>query len=101
MNSALLQVENETLRQKNASLAEALEQARRENTLLRQKLDALARRFFGKQSEQLDAAQLQLLLSGLAQLEALAEPEKSALPALVPPRRARTNPQRLRTPENL
>jgi len=40
----------------------ALEQARQENALLRQKLDALARRFFGKKSEQLNAGQLELLL---------------------------------------
>ncbi|GDY24029.1 hypothetical protein LBMAG56_53760 [Verrucomicrobiota bacterium] len=40
----------------------ALAQARQENALLRQKLDALARRFFGKQSEQLHAGQLELLL---------------------------------------
>ena len=41
---------------------QALVLARRENELLRQKLDALARRFFGKKSEQLNAAQLELLL---------------------------------------
>jgi transposase len=40
----------------------ALTQARQEITLLRQKLDALARRFFGKKSEQLNAGQLELLL---------------------------------------
>ncbi len=37
-------------------------QSRRENELLRQKLDALARRVFGVSSEALDPAQLQLLL---------------------------------------
>jgi transposase len=41
---------------------EALVQSRRENELLRQKLDALARRVFGVSSEALDPAQLQLLL---------------------------------------
>jgi transposase len=41
---------------------EALAQSRRENELLRQKLDALARRVFGVSSEALDPAQLQLLL---------------------------------------
>src|SRR5438094_3172327 len=101
MNPALLQTENEALRQKNASLEEALEQTRREVTLLRQKLDALARRFFGKKSEQLDAAQLQMLLTGLAQLEAQPAPEKSMLPAVVAPRRVRHPSQRIRTPENL
>ncbi len=57
MNAALLQAEVQTLRQQVAALAEALAQSRRENALLRQKLDALARRFFGKKSEQLNAAQ--------------------------------------------
>ena len=37
--------------------------AQRENTLLRQKLDALARRLFGVSSEALNPAQLQLLLA--------------------------------------
>jgi hypothetical protein len=41
---------------------QALAAAQRENTLLRQKLDALARRIFGVSSEALDPAQLQLLL---------------------------------------
>ena len=41
---------------------EALVRSRRENELLRQKLDALARRVFGVSSEALDPAQLQLLL---------------------------------------
>jgi transposase len=37
----------------------------RENALLREKIDALARRLFGTKSEQLDSAQLLLLLQGL------------------------------------
>jgi len=67
MNDASVQTELRALREQVAALTEALEQARRENTILRQKLDALARRFFGKKSEQLDAAQLELLLSGLSE----------------------------------
>ncbi|MFC4992517.1 IS66 family transposase [Rubritalea tangerina] len=39
-------------------------QLSRENELLRQKLDVLARKIFGKSSEQLDRNQLQLLLEG-------------------------------------
>ena len=66
MNPASLQTQLRELREQVALLQEALEQSRRENTILRQKLDALARRFFGKKSEQLNAAQLELLLSGLA-----------------------------------
>src|SRR5215470_15747010 len=39
-----------------------LAEARRENQLLRQKMDALVRRVFGSSSERLDRAQLELLL---------------------------------------
>jgi transposase len=52
MKPAALQTQLRELRERVAVLQEALEQSRRENTLLRQKLDALARRFFGKKSEQ-------------------------------------------------
>jgi transposase len=55
---------------------EALVQSRRENELLRQKLDALARRVFGVSSEALDPAQLQLLLR---------LPELAAQPVIPPP----------------
>lgn len=89
------------LQQENASLRQSLEQARTEITLLRQKLDALARRFFGKKSEQLDAAQLQLLLQGLAQSQSELLPQPSALPVIHAPRNPRAGSQRLRTPENL
>ena len=96
MNDASLQAENAVLRQQ-------LEQARREITLLRQKLDALARRFFGQKSEQLDAAQLELLMSGLADgsLKADEDEEEEEPPARSLPPRPRSNPQRLRTPDNL
>lgn len=100
MNPASLQSQLHELRQQVALLQEALEQSRRENTLLRQKLDALARRFFGKKSEQLNAAQLELLLSGLtAGGVELAEEEDP--PARRVPRHARTGPRRIRTPDNL
>ena len=65
MNAAQLQTQLDAMKEQITSLQQALEASRLENILLRQKLDALARRFFGKKSEQLDAAQLQLLLSGL------------------------------------
>lgn len=100
MNPASLQNQLRELREQVALLQEALEQSRRENTLLRQKLDALARRFFGKKSEQLNAAQLELLLSGLAAgtVELTEEEEPPARPA---PRHARTPTRRIRTPDNL
>src|SRR5690348_3612041 len=50
------------LSQQLVQCQEALAAARLENQLLRQKLDALARRFFGVSSEALNPAQLQLLL---------------------------------------
>jgi transposase len=58
---------------------QALAQLQAENKLLRQKLDALARRLFGVSSEALDPAQLQLLL----QMPELAAPAVAATPAPV------------------
>jgi transposase len=100
MNPASLQSQLRELRQQVAALQEALEQSRRENTILRQKLDVLARRFFGKKSEQLNAAQLELLLSGWAEgsVELAQEEEPPARPA---PRPARTHTRRIRTPDHL
>jgi len=100
MNPASIQTQLRELREQVAVLQEALEQSRRENTILRQKLDALARRFFGKKSEQLNAAQLELLLSGLTKdgVELTDEEEPPARPA---PPRPRTNTRRIRTPEHL
>jgi len=100
MNPASLQNQLRELREQVALLQEALEQSRRENTLLRQKLDALARRFFGKKSEQLNAAQLELLLSGLAEGNVeLSEEEEP--PARLAPLHSRTHTRRIRTPDNL
>jgi len=80
-------------------LRDQVAQLREENKILRQKLDALARRFFGKKSEQLNAAQLELLLSGLTgSTEEASEDEPPARPA---PRRSCPNPRRIRTPDNL
>jgi len=100
MNPASLQTQVRELREQVAALQEALEQSRRENTILRQKLDALARRFFGQKSEQLSAAQLELLLSGLAEDRGELTEEKEP-PARPAPRPARTPTRRLRTPDHL
>src|SRR5437762_12905604 len=51
---------------------EALAQSRRENELLRQKIDLLVRRVFGSSSERLDRNQLELLLQ-------LSESSKAAM----------------------
>ena len=107
MDLAALQTQIQLLQQQVGLLTEALQQARAaleqsrvENTLLRQKLDALARRIFGKKSEQLDSAQLQLLLSGLTQQVVEPAPQKPLLPAAAS-HRPRQTPQRIITPENL
>jgi hypothetical protein len=57
MNTAPLPAELSTLRELVVSLQTALEESRRENTLLRQKIDSLVRRVFGSSSERLDRAQ--------------------------------------------
>ncbi len=100
MDAASPQNQINALREQIVSLPQTLEASRRENTILRQKLDALARRFFGKKSEQLDAAQLELLLSGLADgsLELSEEEEEPEPPAS---RRRSADSRRIRTPENL
>ncbi len=98
---SLLQQQVATLQQALEQSRQALEDSHRENTLLRQKLDALARRFFGQKTEQLNAAQLELLLSGLTEGNAELPPETDEPPALLPPRRGRGATQRLRTPDNL
>ena len=99
MNAGSLQTQIDTLRQQVAGLQQALEQtrqaleqSRRENTILRQKLDALARRFFGKKSEQLDAAQLELLLRGLTDGSEEAVAAEDEPPAMAPSRTPRANP---------
>ena len=56
--------EQELLQQIAQEKAE-VQRLRQENELLRQKVDALARQLFGKKSEQLDPAQLQLLFQEL------------------------------------
>ena len=108
MNLAELQTQIQLLQQQVASLQQALEQtrqaleqSRRENTVLRQKLDALARRFFGKKSEQLNAAQLELLMSGLSDGIVEADGEEEEPPARPAPPRPPIHTQRLRTPDNL
>jgi transposase/regulator of replication initiation timing len=106
MNDPALQTQIHLLQQQVASLRQALEQtrqaleeSRRENTVLRQKLDALARRFFGRKSEQLNAAQMELLLSGL--VDSAVSEEKKEPPARPAPRPSPSSSQRIRTPDHL
>lgn len=82
------------------TLRELVSALQKENSLLRQKIDALCRRVFGSSSEKIDAAQLELLLqmvkSGAdVEAQAAAPVEKASKP--VPPRKERSP----RVPENL
>jgi len=76
----------------------ALMQTRRENALLRQKIDLLVRRVFGSSSERLDRAQLELLL----QLSASSATEAPAVVQAVPRASSGSRKERApRLPENL
>jgi transposase len=70
---------------------------RRENELLRQKVDLLVRRVFGSSSERLDPAQLTLLS---VEPQPVKAPEPAPAP-LAAPKRERAEPATPRLPENL
>ena len=98
MNTATLPVELSALRELVGTLQAALELSRQENSLLRQKLDALVRRVFGSSSEQVDRQQLELLLQ-LAASATPAEPVPvAAKQAVKVPAR---KPRAPRLPEHL
>jgi transposase len=92
------QTELTQLRELVSTLRAELEESRRENGLLRQKVDALMARVFGASSEALDPAQLELFLQPPTSPTPAAPPPPS-LPAVRPshPRRERAP----RLPENL
>jgi transposase len=82
------------------SLRELVSTLQKENSLLRQKIDALCRRIYGSSSEKIDAAQLELLLQMVqsghtAEAKTAAPVEKTSEP--VRPRKERSP----RVPENL
>ena len=88
------------LTQQLAQSQQALAVALRENQLLREKVNLLLRRVFGPSSEQLDSAQLQLLLSGAELVKPAAEPEAQppkAKAQVQAPRKAKVP----RLPQNL
>ena len=87
------------LREQLTVAQQELPAARLEIARRRQKLDALARRYFGKKSEQLSGDQLELLMSGLEE-SAVVIPAP-APPATAPARRPREGTQRVRTPDHL
>ena len=77
---------------------EALVQSRRENALLRRKIDLLVRRVFGSSSERLDRAQLELLL----QLPASSDTEAPVVVQAIPRTASVARKERApRLPENL
>lgn len=88
------------LTQQLVQCQETLAAALQENKLLREKINLLIRRVFGSSSEKLDAAQLQLLLSGAEMVEPTPAPSapvsqpKSQAPAA-------RKPKTPRLPDNL
>lgn len=83
-------------------LIKEVERLRRENELLRQKLDLLARRIFGRKSEQLDSNQLEFLLGKLNEPESsLSASENAAIPEAEPKARRNSKPRKPRTPDDL
>lgn len=87
--------------QRERELSEQVAELRTENKLLREKIDALARRLFGSSSEKLDEAQLLLMMQGLdpgkaGEPVAAEEPRRSR--AASPPRSKERGP---RIPEHL
>ena len=64
-DDAMLQRELATLRTENQALKEENEQLKQHNAVLRLKVDAMARKLFGKSSEKLDPAQLQMVFDAL------------------------------------
>lgn len=82
---------------------EALAQSRRENELLRQKMDLLIRRVFGSSSERLDRAQLELLLQLSDSSTPLADQlvDVASEITLASPRKKMVAVRKDRLPENL
>lgn len=64
-HDALLREENALLRREIEVLRQQIDTLQQDNLLLRLKLDAMARRLFGKSSEKLDPAQLQMVFKAL------------------------------------
>jgi transposase len=99
MRADTWQKELTSLREIVVTLQAALEASQKENTLLRQKMDALVRRLFGASSEKLDPSQLELLL----QLPTLTAPatEVPARKTTEPSSQRASREHTPRLPENL
>ena len=83
------------LRELVVTLRAALEATQKENALLRQKVDALARRVFGATSERIDPAQLELLLRLPARTQLPAEEPAKPSPEFSTPRARHEHSPRL------
>src|SRR5579859_888471 len=85
---------------RETELTQQLAAALRENQLLREKINLLVRRVFGSSSEKMDAAQLQLLLSGTELIEPAAE-QQAEVPKSKPQTQAARRAKVPRLPQNL
>lgn len=65
--SPQLHQEVQALRDENGKLREEIERLKQHNHVLRLKVDAMARKLFGRSSEKLDSAQLQLVFDAIDQ----------------------------------
>jgi len=82
------------------TLRELVSTLQKENSLLRQKIDALCRRIYGCSSEKIEAGQLELLLQLVNSEAAVSPPPPAVVEKTAEP--ARTRPERApRIPENL
>ncbi len=81
-------------------LSQEVMRLRKENELLRQKMDLLIRRMFGRKSEQLDERQLELLLGALDKMSSPPASGMAAIPEAVTARRKPSSRQP-RCPDNL
>jgi len=86
--------------QELSQLRELVWTLQKENTLLRQKVDALVRRLFGSSSEKVDSAQLELLLQR-AEATAARREESAPTPATRPKAERPRQVRAPRLPENL
>jgi transposase len=82
-------------------LIREVKRLRKENELLRQKLDAMARRLFGRKSEQLDSNQLEFLLGQLEEAEQPSASGEAVSPEADTKPRRKASPRKPRCPDDL
>jgi transposase len=87
--------------EREAQLEALLADAQRENKMLRQKIDLLVRHLFGSKSEQINPAQMELLLGNIEKPAESQTQQVVELPAKPQPAPRQRRPKALRLPENL